>query len=142
MVIFVIVFMQVTACMEEQSPYVKIEPAQLEKIEGSELNRVIMSEKAMERLAIETGVVREENITYMGKTAKRKTVDYSSIIYDPNGKTWLYTSPQPRVFVRQEIKVDFITGDKVVLNEGPEIGVSIATVGVAEIYGTEAGVGH
>jgi hypothetical protein len=77
-----------------------------------------------------------------GKGKKRKVVPYSALIYDPDGDTWVYMSPAPRTFVRQEVEVDYIDGDMAVLDEGPPTGTVIAVVGVAELYGAEFKVGH
>lgn len=77
-----------------------------------------------------------------GKGKKRKVVPYSALIYDPNGDTWVYTSPTPRTFIRYEVEVDYIEGNMAVLDEGPPTGTVIATVGVAELYGAEFKVGH
>jgi hypothetical protein len=40
------------------------------------------------------------------------------------------------------VEVDYIEGDTVVLNDGPAPGTVVASVGVAELYGTEFAVGH
>jgi hypothetical protein len=69
-------------------------------------------------------------------------VPYSALIYDPQGQTWVYTSPAPRTFVRHKVEVDYIEGDMVYLKDGPPAGTVIASVAVAELYGTESGVGH
>jgi len=113
-------------------------PAEVEHLPGSELSRVTLTEKAIERIDLRTDSVREES---MGG-ATRRVVPYSSIIYDPQGGTWVYTSPNPRTFVRARIVVDRIDGDRVYLNEGPPTGTVVASVGVAELYGTEFQVGH
>lgn len=113
-------------------------PAVVEHIPDSEISRVTLTEKAVQRIDLQTDSVKEEIV---GGIA-RKVVPYSSIIYDPNGGTWVYTSPQPRTFVRKPIIVDDIIGDRVVLKDGPSVGTSVATVGVAELYGTEFEVGH
>ena len=113
-------------------------PAQVDKIEGSELSRVTLTEKAAERIGLETASVREQDLN----GSMRKLVPYSSLIYDPKGRTWIYTSPQARTFVRQQVEVDTIDGDRVLLIDGPPVGTEIASVGVAEIYGAETGVGH
>jgi hypothetical protein len=63
------------------------------------------------------------------------------VIYDLKGGTWVYTSPEPLTFVRQPITVDYIEGDTVVLLDGPPTGTELATVGVAELYGADTGVG-
>ncbi len=64
------------------------------------------------------------------------------MIYDPHGKTWVYTSTkESRSFIRHEVDVDYIEGDIVVLNEGPPVDSIVAAVGVAELYGAEFDVG-
>jgi hypothetical protein len=95
----------------------------------------------MERLGVETAVVREEMLKHSEAT-KCKIVPYSAVIYDPHGLTWVYTRLQPRTFVRHQIDVDYIEGDIVVLNDGPPVGAVVATVGVAELYGTELATRH
>ncbi|MEZ4663152.1 MAG: hypothetical protein R2911_36865 [Caldilineaceae bacterium] len=109
----------------------KISPA------TSENGTVVLTEKAAERLQVETAAVREEQID--GQT--RLVVPYSALIYDNNGGTWIYTSPDALTYVRTEVTVDFIEGDMVVLTDGPGVGTEVATVAVAELYGTDTGVG-
>ena len=113
-------------------------PAQVEKIEGSELSRVTLTEKAAERIDLRTSSVEEREVD----GSPRKVVPYSSLIYDPQGRTWIYTSQQPRTFVRQQVEVERIDGDWAFLGEGPAVGTKIASLGVAQIYGAETGVGH
>ena len=113
-------------------------PAHVEHIEGSELSRVTLTERAVERIALETTTLREEQ----ANDSRYKVVPYSSLLYDPQGRTWIYTSPEPRTFVRFEVEVDRIEGDRVLLREGPPVGSVVASVGVAELYGAESGVGQ
>jgi hypothetical protein len=112
-------------------------PATVEHISGSELSRVTLTERAAERIGLETTRVRRS--THGGGLT---VVPYASIIYDPHGGTWVYTSPKERTFVRQKVVVDTIEGDDVMLRDGPPPGTLVASTGVAEIYGTEFGVGH
>jgi hypothetical protein len=112
----------------------------VEHIEGSDLSRVTLSERAMERLAVETSRVSEQVTSR--STSPRLSVPYSSLFYDTEGRTWIYTSPEPRTFVRAEVVVDHIEGDVAVLSSGPPVGTVVASVGVAELYGTEFTVGH
>ena len=116
----------------------KEQPAHVEPIEGSELSRVTLTEKAIERIALETTALREEQTN----GSSRKVVPYSSLLYDPQGRTWIYTSPQPRTFVRFQVEVDRIEGDRVLLRNGPPVGTVVASVGVAELYGAEFEIGH
>jgi len=126
--------LQLTACQKQHAAHQAEHPAEIKKIEGSDLSSVTLTEKAMQRLDVKTDRVREQG----GKTV----VPYSSLIYDPKGQTWVYTSPAPRTFVRHKIDIDHIKGDMVVLNDGPPAGTVVASVAVAEIYGAEFKVGH
>jgi hypothetical protein len=53
----------------------------------------------------------------------------------------VYTEPDTDVFVRAEISVVDTDGVNSVLSAGPPADTSVVTVGVAELYGTELGVG-
>jgi len=115
-------------------------PAVVEKINGTGTARVTLSEQAIQRIDLKTGEVREEMISR--SKSKQKVVPYSALIYDVKGSTWVYTSPQPRTFVRQKVEVDYIEGDVAVLKDGPPAGTVVASVGVAELFGAEYKVGH
>ena len=113
------------------------QPAVVEPIEGTELNRLILSERAAERLDIQTAQVREEQVD----GTPRLVIPYSAMIYDLNGDTWIYISSEPLTFVREPITVDYIDGDMVVLADGPATGTEVVTVGVPELYGADTGIG-
>jgi hypothetical protein len=113
-----------------------VEPAKVEPIAGTDVGRVTLSEEAATRLGIQTAPVGEEQIG----GALRKVIPYGALLYDASGKTWTYTSPEPLVFVRQEITVDRIEGGQVTLSDGPTAGTAVVTVGAAELAGTEHGV--
>jgi hypothetical protein len=53
----------------------------------------------------------------------------------------MYISPAPLTYVREPITVDYIEGDMVVLVDGPAAGTEVVTVGVAELYGADTGIG-
>ena len=46
-------------------------------------------------------------------------IPYAAVVYDADGKTWVYTSPKPLTFVRSPITVARIAGDKAFLSAGP-----------------------
>jgi hypothetical protein len=115
----------------------KVEAVAVEKIEGGDLERLTLSAKAAERLGVETGSVDTHPAGGTGLTS----VPYSSVVYDRDGLTWAYTSPTDLVFVRQEITVDRIDGDRAILTSGPAVGTRVVTVGAAELWGVETGVG-
>ena len=108
-----------------------------ETVEGTNLLRVTLSPKAAERLGIATTPVREENV---GGNV-RHVVPYSALLYDEHGATWVYMTDQQYSFVRAPITVESVQGDLVVLSAGPPNGTQVVTVGAAELYGAEAGVG-
>ena len=115
-------------------------PSHRELIEGTDIHKVSWTKKAAERTGLETGEVTQQKGSR--DEEQKLAVPYSSILYTPEGKTWVYTVPQEREFVRHEIEVDYIEGQLVYLDDGPPVGTTVATVGVAEIYGSEFEVGH
>jgi hypothetical protein len=136
----IIAVLLLAACKQAQVTKHAEHPAEVKKIEGTELSRVSLSEKAMQRIDLKTDRVREQRVSR--SSSPQKVVPYSSLIYDPQGQVWIYTCPQPRTFVRQKVDVDYIEGDIAILKVGPPAGTVVASVGVAELYGTEFKVGH
>jgi hypothetical protein len=106
------------------------EPAQVEPIEGTDLNRVTLTADAAKRLGIETATV-----------ARRETggrvVPYGAVLYDAEGQTFTYTSPEPLVFVRSPISVRYIKRGRAVISRGPPAGTEVVIVGSQELFGTE-----
>ena len=70
-----------------------------------------------------------------------KVVPYAAVLYGVHGETWVYTNPEPLVYVREPITIDYIEGDLAVLLEGPPAGTQVVTIGGAELLGAENGVG-
>ena len=122
------------------APHGGEEPSHIEHIDGTDLTRVTITERAAERIDLQTTEVFERVMPRSG--APVTCVPYSSLIYDSDGKTWVYVSDQPRSFVREAVVIDYIVGDVAVLSTGPSVGTVVAAVGVAELYGTEFDVGH
>lgn len=138
----IIATLQVAGCQRASSTYTKVEPAKVEHVKGSEISKLTLTEKAMERLAVQTAPVSETQVGEAENQQARPVVPYSSLMYVPTGETFVYTSPEPRTFVRQAVNVDYIEGDSVVLIDGPPVGMQVVSVGAAELFGTEFGVGH
>jgi hypothetical protein len=117
-----------TACGPKPTAIKKIDPSMLKEIEGSDLKQVILTAKAAERIGVQTVPVNG------------LVVPYAAVIYDIEGHAWVYTNPEPLMFVRAPIVIDRIEGDQAFLLEGLDSDAPIVTVGVAEIYGAETGV--
>lgn len=118
---------------------VKTAPAKVGSVLGTEFKHVTLTAKAAERLGIETVPVREEWVARSGSVGR--VVPYASVIYGLQGETWVYISPEPLVFVRYLVIVDYIDGGLAILLEGPPPGTKVVTVGVAELYGVDTGIG-
>lgn len=137
-VLILSVGMLLTACSEEGASATENgKPAYVEAVDGSDFDRVVLTEMAAKRLDVQTAAVTEEQVN----SKARLVVPYSSVIYGLHGETWVFVSPEPLTFIRTPVAVDFIDGDMAVLVEGPSVGTEVATVGVAELYGIETGVG-
>jgi len=128
------------ACQPTHKAAEHVKPAHVEHIEGEEVSRVTLTEKAAERLAVTLDVVRDQRVSRSGTA--RRVVPYGAVLYDVGGRTWVYTSPESLVFVRREITVDYIEGDLAVLSDGPPAGTRVVTLGATELHGAEFEIGH
>ena len=136
--ILILAALLVTACAQASADApAKEPPALVEKIEGTELNRLTLTEKAVARLDIQTAAVREEQVN----GASRKVIPYSALLYDLEGGTWVYVSQAPHTYMRQQVTIDRIEGDQAFVADGLDVGAEVATVGVAELYGADTGIG-
>jgi hypothetical protein len=110
------------------------EPAKLEPIKGTDVQRVIFDAVAAKRVGLKTAPIRQNG--------QGTVIPYDAVIYLTDGKTYTYTAPEPLTYVRQEIDIDHVAGDSAMLSDGPPVGTEVVTVGAAEVYGTEFEVAH
>ena len=127
-------------CQRTHKAAEHVKPSHVEHIEGEEVSRVTLTPKAAERLDITLDLVRDQRVSRSGTV--RKVVPYGAVLYDPAGRTWVYTSPDSLVFVRREIVVEYIEGDLAVLTDGPPAGTRVVTLGATELHGAEFEIGH
>lgn len=132
--IAVVLPLLLTACGGSSGSEESSGPATVELIEGTDISRITLTAKAIERLDIQTGTV--------ATSGAGKVIPYAAVLYSPTGETWAYVSTKPMTFMRHAIVVDRIDGDKAFLSKGPAAGTKVATVGVAELYGAESGLGQ
>ncbi len=138
-VAWIIAALQLSACREKSAEKeAENESAKVEPVAGTTVSSVTLTEDAIKRLDIQKALVRDMQVR--GK--QRKVIPYAAVLYDPEGATWAFTNPKPLLFVRQAIKVDYILGELAVLLEGPPSGTAVVTVGAAELFGAEIGVGE
>ena len=120
-----------TGCaeVESESP-TGYQPSSLQPVDESEdLQRVTFTQEGAQRVGLQTAKVEADG--------GRMVVPYASLLYDPEGMTFVYTSAKPLEYLREEVKVDRIVGNRVHLKDGPAAGTEIVTTGVVQVYGTE-----
>ena len=110
------------------------EAAVVEPVEGTDLASVTLTGEAARRLGIVTAPVR----TGAGTGT---IIPFAAVLYDASGHTWAYTQTGELTYVRAAITVDRVDGDLAYLGRGPAVGTPVVTVGVAELFGAEYGVG-
>jgi hypothetical protein len=111
------------------------EPARLEAIAGSDIEQVILTEDAVERLDLQTAPVEA------GSGQRQITIPHAAVFYGLTGETWTYSNPQALTYVRVPITVEHIDGEVAYLADGPALGTQVVTVGAAELFGVESGIG-
>ena len=124
----------VAACGQRAIETPAEEPAVVDHVEGSDVARVTLTDEAAERIGIETARVT-------AGAGGRTTVPLATVLYDATGQAWVYTNPEGHVFLRAPISVFDIRNGTAELSTGPASDTPVVTVGVAELYGTELGVG-
>jgi hypothetical protein len=126
------------ACGGEDEAAAADEPATVVLVEGSDdLYQVTLTADAAERVDLQTTAARTER----EGADERTIVPYSAILYETDGETWVYVSTGDLSFVREHVVVEKIEGDRAVLSEGPRAGTEVVTVGAAELFGAEHGIG-
>jgi len=100
-------------------------PAKVEHLKGVDPTRVTLTADAAKRLDIQTA------------PAQGDAIPYAAVLYDMEGNTWVYTNPEPLIFVRSPVTVDHIEGDQAFLVKGLPSGMTVVTIGAEELYGSE-----
>ncbi|MEC5179376.1 hypothetical protein [Arthrobacter sp. CG_A4] len=109
-------------------------PAKVEKNATTGIAKLTLTQRGVERLDLKTEPVA------VG-TGTDVLVPYASLLYDANGKTWVFTNPAPRVYERQAVTVTKVEAGVVTANAGPAVGTAVVTVGAAELFGAEFNTG-
>ena len=102
-----------------------------------QLARLTVSERAEQRLGLRTEPVRPLTGQANGAT---EVIAYSAVVYDADGKSWTFSSPSPRTYIRVPIVISSIAGQAVQLKSGPPVGTQVVVVGAPELVGAEAGI--
>ncbi len=96
----------------------------------------LANEKAGLRLGQKVGVT-----ILLQEPEESLVVPWSAVVHDISGGTWVYENTSPQAFTRRRVQVRSVVEQLAVLDSGPKPGAKIVTSGVAELFGTEFGVG-
>lgn len=167
--ILIVAVAQLTGCGRKERIYEQIAPADVREVKGQYAKEVeLLSDRAIDRIGLELAEVSKQQGPR--KESKQLSVPYSALLYDPKGKEWVYADEGSYVYVRKQVKVDYIEGIlidndgdgkeervmvaflkedwKPTFKEGEkkietvEEGDKIVSVGAEELYGTEKKIGH
>jgi multidrug efflux pump subunit AcrA (membrane-fusion protein) len=125
------------ACKEvepaEQEHY---SPASITPVKGDKdgLVTVTLTQEGADRIEIATGRV--------GRRAGRKSIPYAALLYEKDGGAFVYTNPRGLTYVRAQIEVDRVAGDRVLLHDGPAVGTEVVTTGAPQVHGAELEYGE
>ena len=120
----------VSACTEvEEKESSGYEPSKLEEVAGKDVKKVTFTAEGAQRVGLRRAAIRADG--------GREVVPYESIVYDPEGKTYVYVATTPLSFQREPVQVDRVEEGRVIVSDGPPPGTQVVTTGAAEVYGTE-----
>ena len=126
----VVAAVALSGCTEvEEEAAEGYEPAKLQPVAGSEFQQVTFTREGAARAGVRTASVR--------RGGGERLVPYSALIYDGDGRAYVYVTREPLAYVRAPVTVDRIKGALAVLRDGPPVGTTIVTTAAAEVYGTE-----
>jgi len=109
------------------------EPAVIDEIPGTELSRITLSDSAAQRLDIQIATVEQDGDQLM--------VPSAAVIIDAVGQYWVYTNPEPLVYIRAPLDEAWEEGTRSYFTGGVDPGTQVVVVGVPELYGAEYGIG-
>lgn len=109
-------------------------PAKVEKNAATGIAKLTLTQRGVDRLELKTGPVT-------AGAGKNVLLPYGALMYDANGKTWVYTNPEDRVYLRQAVTVAKVEAGVVTASAGPPAGTQVVTVGAAELFGAEFNTG-
>ena len=136
LVFFTTLAVLVSACAQSTEPETTASEglAHIEDIAGSDVKKITLTDEAAERIGVET-------VPVAAADGGRVQVPSATVLYDQEGRTWVFTEPEHDVFVREPVEVIGTNGEDTILSTGPVADTPVVTVGVPELYGTELGVG-
>jgi hypothetical protein len=140
--VLLVVALGLAGCAQESANQEADVSADVQPIANSGLHTVTLDEDAASRLGITVGQVLGAKRTPATRAQVRAVVPVSAIIYDPDGRSWVYAMHGTWTFVRQAVAIDHVSGSQAFLTSGPPTNTPIVTAGAPELLGAEYGVGE
>jgi hypothetical protein len=124
------------ACAEAKATSSNVyKPSSLSTVAGDPGSHVVtLTTVAAERIGLKTAAVVQDGPS--------KSVPSEATLFDPAGRSFVYTATTPLTFLRVEIHVLADDGKVTRFTDGPGPGTLVVTTGVTEVYGAEFEVGH
>jgi hypothetical protein len=116
-------------------------PAKVEHVTGSDSATITLTDKAIERIGLETSTMHSAP-TDAGGAAGMLALSNAAVLYDASGRTWAYVSTARGTYVRTPITVETFNADDALLSAGPPVGTVVVTTGAAELFGAESTFGE
>ena len=117
----------------EPAPTSSYHPAELSSPGPQGVREVTFTEDASHRVGLQTSrvVARGPDLV----------VPYAALIYDKQGKPWVYTVTGPLSYLRVSVVVKEEVGeDQMALSAGPDPGTEVVTRGATQVWGAELGM--
>lgn len=115
------------------APARQIPPARMERAGNGGVLSVVLTPLGARRIGIQTAPAVARG--------KKILVPFQALLYEPDGRTVVYTRTGADTYTRQFITVAAISGDQVVVSQGLPAGAQVVTVGAEELLGVQNGVG-
>lgn len=117
----------------EPAPTSSYHPAELSSPDPLGVREVTFTDDAARRVGLQTSRVTASGADLV--------VPYAALIYDKQGKSWVYTVSKPLTYQRVSVVVkEEVDEATMVLSAGPPAGTEVVTRGAAEVYGAELGM--
>jgi hypothetical protein len=131
LVVAVAAIASLAGCAEIEVPLAEpYEPAHLESTGPDKPAKVILTEEAQHRVQLQTTLVKPHG--------NDVSVDHAALVYDQEGKPWVFTVIGPLTYVRAAVGIKEVGGDNLlILSPGPPAGTEVVTVGAIELWGAE-----
>lgn len=110
------------------------QPAKVTEVANLDVKQVQFTATGAEQVDLRTEAAR--------RSGRYTVVPHAALIYDGQGVPWVYTATAPLTFLRAKVVVDRVVGDQALLSSGPPAGTQVVTVGAAQVYGAELGIGE